>query len=222
MQNDLVQFVCNKDYEKIREGLSSNAALANEGIALNDNCSSKKGHPLHRICDAVFAKKITDDEAIEIAKIFLQSGANIDGYKSLGDNNTPLIAAASLHAENLGIFYIGQGADIFYASPNDGATALHWAAYCGRDKLVSKLIEKGANLDQHDTMFDGTPVDWAVHELSSNPDSDNIYHQPLCIKLLLKAGTDINQLHENTVRYLQELSSTDEEIKSYLGKSSDH
>jgi ankyrin repeat protein len=218
MQNDLFKFVFNKDYEKIRACLSSDPALANEGIALNDNCNSKKGHPLHRICDAVFAKKITDDEAIEIAKIFLAYGADIDGYKSLGDENTPLIAAASLHAENLGIFYVEQGADIFYVSKLHGATALHWAAFCGRDKLVSKLIEKGANLNQHDVSFDGTPVDWAVHELTSNPDSDNIHHQPLCIKLLLKAGTDINQLHENTIRYLQELSSTDEGLKSYLVK----
>lgn len=218
MQNDLFKFICNKDYEKIRESLSSNPSLANEGIDLSDNCSSKKGHPLHRICDAVFAKKITNDEAIEIAKMFLASGADIDGYKSLGDNNTPLIAAASLHAENLSIFYIEQGADIFYASPNDGATALHWAAYCGRDKLVNKLIEKGANPDQRDVLYDGTPVDWAIHELTSNPNSDNIHNQLLCVKLILKAGADINLLHANTIKYLRELSSTDEELKNYFAK----
>ena len=45
-----------------------------------------------------FVKKISDEEAIEIAKIFLEYGANIDGDKAAG-KDTPLIAAASLHAK---------------------------------------------------------------------------------------------------------------------------
>jgi len=62
----------NKDYEGIRQMLSNNPGLANEGIPLGEK-DNRKAHPLHRICDAVFAKKITDDEAIEIAKIFLNT-----------------------------------------------------------------------------------------------------------------------------------------------------
>ncbi len=171
--------------------IHANPELVNEGLALDNSPNAKKGHPLHRICDAVFGKKITDEEAIEIAKIFLEFGADINGFQSLGDNNTPLIAAASLHAEKLGIFYIDQGADIFYASPNDGATALHWAAYCGRDKLVQKLIGKGARVDQRDSSFNGTPLDWAVHILRSG-DTDNLFHQTACIKVLLNAGAELN------------------------------
>src|SRR5690242_18790249 len=118
---DIKTFIENKNYTGIRQILSDNPALANENIFIpyDNNCKTK-AHPLHRICDAVFVKKITDEEAIEIAKISLEYGANIDGDKGAG-KDTPLLSAASLHAENLGIFYIDNGADIFYADKNDGA-----------------------------------------------------------------------------------------------------
>ncbi len=139
MKHELKTLIENKDYEGIRRLLASNSNLANEGITIPyDRKCRTKGHPLHRICDAVFAKKITDEEAIEIAKILLEFGANINGAKIKEKQDSPLLAAASLHAENLGIFYIERGADIHYAGSQDGATALHWAAYCGRDKLVEK------------------------------------------------------------------------------------
>jgi ankyrin repeat protein len=193
MENNLIKLIIDKDYAQIRKILSVNPELVNEAVALNNNPNAKKGHPLHRLCDAVFGKKISDEDAVEIAKIFLEFGANVNGYQSLGDNNTPLIAAASLHAEKLGIFYIEQGADIFYASPNDGGTALHWAAFCGRDTLVQKLIEKGANINQRDISFSGTPLDWAVHELRSG-DADNLFHQKECIKLLINLGAELNSV----------------------------
>src|SRR5580700_7228829 len=176
MANKMFELIGSNDQKQIRKILVENPNLANEGVACNDNIFSKKGHPLHRLCDAVFAKKITDEQAIEIAKILLEFGANIDGYKSLGDNNTPLIAASSLNAEKSGIFYIEQGADIFYAAKSDGATALHWAAFCGMDKLVEELIRKGANINQPDNSFNSTPAGWAIHALISK-DNDNIYHQ---------------------------------------------
>jgi ankyrin repeat protein len=160
-------------------------------------------------------KKTTDEQAIEIAKIFLEFGANIDGYKSLGDNNTPLIAAASLHAEKLGIFYIGQGADIFYAPKSDGATALHWAAFCGRDKLVDKLIGKGADMNQWDNSYNGTPADWAIHVLISK-DDNNLYHQLECIKLLLKAGADKSLLSIDSMKYLQSVAKDDSELEKLI------
>src|ERR1700761_3310990 len=92
MQNDVFKLFQNYDLKGIRDLLTANSGLANEGVPLPDN--TRKGHPLHRICDAVFANKISDVQAIEIAKIFLEYGADIDGYLAQGDNNTPLIAAA--------------------------------------------------------------------------------------------------------------------------------
>ncbi|MBS1504011.1 MAG: ankyrin repeat domain-containing protein, partial [Bacteroidetes bacterium] len=169
MENDLFALIQNTDLAGLRKALAANPGLANEGVplTLTGKFNPAKGHPLHRICDAVFAKKITDEEAIEIAKIFLEFGSNINGFMANGDNNTPLIAAASLHAEKLGIFYTKCGADIYYAPKSDGGTALHWAAFCGRDRLVEKLIEKGAKMNQLDTAYHSTPLGWAIHELTS-------------------------------------------------------
>jgi uncharacterized protein len=217
MQKDLFDLIVKNDLEGISAALTAKPELANEGVTLNidGKFNPAKGHPLHRICDAVFANKITDDEAIEIAKIFLEHGANIDGFMAQSDNNTPLIASASLHAEQLGLFYIAHGANIFYAPPSDGGTALHWAAFCGRDKLVEKLIEKGARVNQLDTNYQSTPCGWAIHVLESG-DTKNLLNQLTCIKLLLKAGTDKKLVYPGSLEYLQGAAKTDAELKALL------
>jgi ankyrin repeat protein len=209
-------FIENKDYAGIRKLLASNPQLANEGITIpfDDKCDLK-AHPLHRICDAVFAKKITDEEAIEIAKMFLDFGANIDGSKIKENEDTPLLAAASLHAEQLGMFYIDNGADIHYADRQDGATALHWAAYCGREQLVEKLIQKNAAIDQRDKSHDSTPLGWAIYPLITG-DKTNKHHQVSCIKLLLRSGANINTLDQEKIQYLHHLAEADSELKKML------
>lgn len=210
----LLNLIGNDDYQALRAALTADPSLANAGIPCSDDKPEMKGHPLHRICDAVFAKVITDNQAIEVAKILLKFGAHIDGYKSSGDNNTPLIAASSLHAEKLGIFYIQQGADIFYAD-NEGATALHWAAFCGRNHLVAALIDAGAKINQQDTTFNSTPIGWAVHTLTSN-DTGTLFHQLACVKLLLKAGADQQILDADTVKYLHDAAAGDIELKKLI------
>lgn len=205
---DLFELV---DIESLRKALAENRAPANEGVALPDNAA--KGHPLHRICDAVFSGKISDEQAIEIARILLEYGADINGFMSRGDNNTPLIAAASLHAEKLGIFYIEHGANIFYAPKSDGGTALHWAAYCGRDKLVKRLIEAGAKINQLDTAYHSTPLGWAEHALANSEEADaNLLNQQECIRLLLKAGADQTLLAKETIQYLKKLFAAEPEV----------
>jgi len=205
-----------KDYEGIRRSLADNPQLANEGITIPfDNKCELKAHPLHRICDAVFSNDITDEEAIEIAKIFLDSGANVDGSNIKEHEDTPLLAAASLHAEQLGMFYIDRGADIDYKGRHDGATALHWAAYCGRDELVDKLIRKEAVIDLRDKSHDTTPLGWAVYSLMSG-DKINAHHQVSCIKLLLRAGAKLSSLDQEKVQYLHQLAQDDPDLASLL------
>ena len=202
-----------KDYEGISHVLSNNAHLANEGITIPyDNTCTINAHPLHRICDAVFAKKMTDEEAIKIARVFLDFGADINGAVIKENEDTPLLAAASLHAEQLGIFYIEKGADIHYPGRHDGATALHWAAYCGRDKLVERLIREKATIDRPDTAYNSTPLGWAIQPLLTG-DKVNGFHQLACIKLLLQAGADIMRLRKEANQYLQTLAHDDRELK---------
>ncbi|HEY0786214.1 MAG TPA: ankyrin repeat domain-containing protein [Acidobacteriaceae bacterium] len=43
------------------------------------------------------------------------------------------------------------------------STPLHQAAYEGNEPLVKLLVERGANVDRRDTLWDGTPADWAQH-----------------------------------------------------------
>jgi ankyrin repeat protein len=45
---------------------------------------------------------------------------------------------------------------------DDGATALHTAAYTGRADVVRLLIAAGADIEALDTAFDGTPLSWAT------------------------------------------------------------
>lgn len=44
------------------------------------------------------------------------------------------------------------------------STPLHQAAAGGHDKVVRLLVERGARVDMKDTLWQGTPADWARHE----------------------------------------------------------
>ena len=43
-------------------------------------------------------------------------------------------------------------------------TPLHQAALIGNDALVRLLLERGANPNTRDLMWNGTPADWTRHE----------------------------------------------------------
>ncbi len=141
----------------------------------------------------------------------MEYGANINGY----NDGSPLLAAASLHAEQLGIFYVDNGADFNITDANDNASALHWAAFCGRDKLVNKLITSNAVLDKPDKTYQSTPLGWAIHCLSSN-DEGNRYNQLACIKLLIRAGADIKKLSIEAKENLYSYADNDPELKNIL------
>jgi hypothetical protein len=201
------------DYEGIRRALTSNPDLANQGIPY-DEVNTTKAHPLHRICDGVFTKKYSDEEAVTMAKIFLAFGANIDGNKLIEKQDTPLIAAASLNADQVAIIYIENGANIHHAGCH-GGTALHWAAWCGRDQLVSRLVEQGAEINKKCIDFKATALFWAVHGLK-NGDNNNISNHLACVKILVQSGADkkIPNADGNTVFDL--LHEDDLELKELL------
>lgn len=205
----------NKDINGLNRLLADNPDLANAGITIPyDFFCRTKAHPLHRICDGVFAGKITDHEAVELAKVFLANGADIDGDK-INNEGTPLLAAASLHAEQVGILYIENGADIHYTYKNDGASALHWASFCGRDALVERLIKANAAIDEPDQEHKSTPMGWALHTLMTN-DKPNAHNQVSCIQLLLKAGADTGKLDKEKSDYLNALAAENLELAKLL------
>jgi uncharacterized protein len=181
------KLILDKDYEGIRKALSENPKLVDEGWSFDDK-NTKKAHPLHRICDLVFSGKLTDEEAVKMAEIFLAFGANVNGYQMKIKKDTPLIAASSLYADKVAILYIRHKADIHHQGTH-GGTALHWAAWCGRNSVVKRLIQEGADINKKCIDFQATPLFWAV---KSYKEENNIHHQPECIRLLIEAGADKN------------------------------
>jgi ankyrin repeat protein len=201
------------DYEGIRRALSENPDLANKGIPY-DEANTRKAHPLHRICDGVFSKKITDEQAVSIAKIFLAYGAHINGDKLIEKQDTPLLAAASLNADRVAIFYIENGANIHHMGCH-GGTALHWAAWCGRDQVLRRLILEGAEINRKCIDFKATPLFWAVHGLK-NGDQNNIPGYLECVKILVQSGADKNIPNADGKTVFDLLHDEDLELKDLL------
>jgi ankyrin repeat protein len=210
---DLKKILASTDYEGLRKALSSNPSLANSGIPFDER-NPALAHPLHRICDGVFHKVFSDEQGVELAKIFLDHGADINGFGLTANKDTPLIAAASLNAEKVGTLYVDRGADIHHPGTH-GGTALHWAAWVGRDQLVDKLIKAAADVNKRCIDFNSTPLLWAVHGYKFNNGSLQ-YRQVECVKLLIAAGSDKKTLNKEGKQITDFLSAEDVEMKQLL------
>jgi ankyrin repeat protein len=201
------------DHAGLHTLLSQNPSLANAGIPF-DKKNQTLAHPLHRICDGVFNGAYTDDQGVEIAKIFLEHGSNVDGYGFVIKKDTPLITASSLNAENVGLLYIDRGADIHHAGTH-GGTALHWAAWTGRDKLVDKLIRSGADIHKKCLDFNSTPLLWVVHGYKFEG-GRNRHHQVECARLLLAAGAERNTSNKDGQNIVDLLDAQDSALREML------
>ncbi|PLK44138.1 ankyrin repeat domain-containing protein [Emticicia sp. TH156] len=181
------QLIDRADYQGLKSALSANPQLANEGLPY-DELNTTRAHPLHRICDGVFIGKYSDQEGVEMARLFLEYGADVNGGELIEKKDSPLIAASSLHADKIALLYIENDAVINHAGTH-GGTALHWAAWCGRPLVVERLIQAQAEINRRCVDFQSTPLFWAVHGLYSSDKKDmDSYLQ--CVKLLLEAGAD--------------------------------
>jgi ankyrin repeat protein len=203
----------NKDLKGLDKALASKPELANEELPFDEK-NSTKAHPLHRICDDVFIGKISDEDGIAIADIFFKHGARVNGNKLIENKDSPLVAAASLHAEKLGISYIDHGADINHGGCH-GGTALHWAAWTGRDKLVKRLIEEKAEINKRCHDYHSTPLLWAVHGYKSG-NNENIHSYSQCVRQLLDAGADKTIPNKEGRLPIEFLDDTDVELLQLL------
>ncbi|MBD2701179.1 ankyrin repeat domain-containing protein [Spirosoma sp. BT702] len=209
----LRNLIANKELGAIQQALEQNPELANEGIPYDDQ-NTANAHPLHRICDGVMSGTYSDEEAVEMAKIFLKYGANVNGDEQVDNRDTPLVAAASLHAEKVGILYIEKGAAINHPGCY-GGIPLHWAAWTGRDKLVQRLIEAGAEINRRCIEFDSTPLLWAVHGFKFGG-PENRHNQIECVRLLLAAGADKNTPNKEGTLPIRFLNEQDVELRQLL------
>lgn len=187
MNTPIKQLIDTTDYEGLKLILSQYPNLANEEISY-DEVNTTKAHPLHRICDGVFANTYTDEQALAMAKIFVEYGSNINGNEIIVEKDTPLIAACSLYADKVALYYIEKGAELNHPGCH-GGTALHWAAWCGRPEVVEKLVQAGANINQTSIQYQSTPLIWAMNALKENATKNT---EPLitCINILITSGAD--------------------------------
>lgn len=108
--------------------------------------------------------------------------------KTVRRADSPLIGAASLGAEEVGLKLLDAGAKpelrgLF------GETALHWAALLGEDRLASRLIG-GSDLNLSDQKYNSPPLGWALHGWG-DPPAGNHGKQPEVIALLVTHGAAI-------------------------------
>ncbi|MFK7964650.1 MAG: ankyrin repeat domain-containing protein [Burkholderiaceae bacterium] len=101
-----------------------------------------------------------------------------------------MIGAASLGTEQVGLVLLQHGAKIDSTSVH-GAGALHWAAYTGLPRLVSALLERGADAESKCTEFGASPLFWAVQGFSRFGPKKKA-GQLEAAKTLLLGGADAN------------------------------
>ncbi len=74
------------------------------------------------------------------------------------------------------------------ARGENGATALHAAAYAGSADVVGLLIGRGADLEATDSIFNSPPLDWALVGSGEHPDSNPAADWIRTVEVLLDAG----------------------------------
>lgn len=159
-------------------------ALANEIIAWGPG-GKNRSHPLHYVCDLRFEGQITAAASLPLVEALLAAGADVD-FPHVQHGDTPLIAAASLACEDIGLRLLAAGANPA-ATGLFGATALHWASLLGMPGLVRALVAAGAPLNVPDQQYGSTPLGWAQHGLA-NPPNGNQGGQAEVIAILQEAG----------------------------------
>ena len=171
------------DAATLQRLLSEDSSRANELIRWG-KCVT---HPLHYISDMLFAGTLQKGKELPLVEALIQAGADLNFNKD-GKSETPLIGAASLGAEDVGIFLLDAGAR---PEPRGlfGETALHWAAMLGEDRLVAKLIP-GSEVDLKDKKYSSPPLGWAIHGWC-NPPAGNHGRQVEVVTQLVLAGATV-------------------------------
>jgi uncharacterized protein len=176
------------DAEALRRLLAEVPTLANELIRWEKDCRITT-HPLHYVSDMRFEGRMQRGKDLPLIEALIQAGADVD-FQRNGEGDTPLIGAASLGAEEVGLKLLDAGArpelhGLF------GETALHWAALLGEDRLAARLIE---NVDPNlkDEKYKSSSLGWAIHGWCSPP-AGNHGRQLEVVRLLVAAGAKIER-----------------------------
>lgn len=147
-------------------------------------------HPLHYVSDLLFEGKLLKGRELPLIDALIEAGAQLD-FQRNGRGDTPLIGAASLGAEEIGLRLLKAGANPSLRGLF-GETALHWAALLGESKLAEKLIPV-SNLNLKDEKYQSAPLGWAIHGFS-DPPAGSHGNQIEVAKLLVAAGARVERV----------------------------
>ena len=176
------------DAESLRCLLREDTSRANALIRWGDVLS----HPLHYVSDMLFEGTLKCGKELPLIEALIRAGADLDFQRARDDgrkSDTPLIGAASLGAEEVGLRLLDAGAKpelrgLF------GETSLHWAALLGEDRLAGRLID-GSDLNLKDEKYHSPPLGWAIHGCY-NPPAGNRKRQREVVALLVSAGAIVH------------------------------
>src|SRR4051794_30960107 len=147
------------DAGALRTLLAEDPSRANQLLQWGSKCEIRT-HPLHYISDMLFDGTLPKGRELPLVEALLAAGADINHQAPNGE--TPLIGAASLAAEDVGLRLLDAGAQPDLTG-GFGETALHWAANLGLPRLVARLIERASDLNRKDARYNSTPLGWALH-----------------------------------------------------------
>jgi uncharacterized protein len=174
------------DAEALRVLLTEDASRANALVRWGAN-DCILTHPLHYVSDMLFDGTLKKGKELPLVEALIQAGADLDFQKNR-KGDTPLIGAASLAAEEVGLKLVDAGANVQLRGLF-GETALHWAALLGEYRLAGRLIE-GSDLNLKDEKYNSPPLGWAIHGCY-NPPAGNQGRQREVAALLVAAGARV-------------------------------
>jgi hypothetical protein len=180
---DIKTAICKGDPAALRAQLVEDPSRANELIRWGEN-SRILTHPLHYVSDMLFNGILKRGTEMPLIDALIQAGADLN-FQRNGEGDTPLIGAASLAAEDVGLRLLDAGANpklrgIF------GETAIHWAALLGEHRLAQRLIPI-SDIELKDEKYDSPPLGWAIHGCYDAP-RGNQGRQREVAGLLVAAG----------------------------------
>jgi uncharacterized protein len=89
------------DVAALRRLVTDLPARADELIPWGKDCHIAT-HPLHYISDMLFENTLQKGKELPLLEVLIQAGADVD-FQRNGEGDTPLIGAASLGAEEVGL-----------------------------------------------------------------------------------------------------------------------
>ena len=186
---DVKTALLNGDVDALRRLLREDSSRADELIRWGTNHCIQT-HPLHYVSDLLFEGKLRKGQELPLIDALIEAGANLD-FQRNGQGDTPLIGAASLGAEAVGLRLLDAGAKSDLRGLF-GETALHWAALLGENRLVERLIARTdrPDLNLKDEKYQSPPLGWAIHGWC-NPPAGNQGRQLEVVSLLIAAGAKI-------------------------------